>query len=441
MGLTAKEYAILHDKIAKKTASKEEIMKVQEYLNSKGYKLIVDGDAGYNAKESKTMSAMNKYVKSGYPTDAEAEGTPEETAGDINGESANEGDEYSLSPDKLDALGQSAVNKLKDNSEYNAKSSKESAAIDKFKRGKEYARQDVANITQAGVDGIKLVQAINQIKQGQKAASELKGNRPQMPQALPSQPLQKAAQDAEAQAQYGLGDRTKGYVASRDLSAYANALTAARTAGAGQANLVGSAAQGLYNDTLNRNLAAGAQDEAARMAKAQFSGEMANAQAQEQALNQGRQLQYGYAPKLEEWQIANAEARGLTQAGNRNMSNILSMAPYRAANLAYQYYNSPVQRGNAPVPGSPQWEQQQAEQAKFNQQKAIENLARRQATENLIKGKLNSAGSWIQDQGQNIKSWYDYNLGKNSYLKDYQDAPAGPMAKDNYYGIPQNYLG
>jgi hypothetical protein len=436
MGLTAKEYATLHDKIASGKASADEVKQVQQYLVDKGFNVKIDGDAG-----PKTMAAMDKYVKTNYTADSEAEGSSAETAGDVNSEMANEGDEYSLSSDKLDALGQSAVNKLKSSSEYNAASQKEAEAIDKFKRGKEYARQDVANITQAGVDAIKLTQAINQIKQGQKAAAELKGNRPQMPQALPSQPLQKAAQDAEAAAQYGMGDRTKGYVASRDLSAYANALAAARTAGAGQANLVGSAAQGLYGETLNRNLAAGAQDEAARLGKAQFSAELANAQASEQSMNQARQLQYGYAPKLEEWQIANAEARGLTQAGNRNMSNILSMAPYRAANLAYQYYNSPVQRGNAPVPGSPQWEQQQAEQAKFNQQKAIENLARRQATENLIKGKLNSAGSWIQDQGQNVKSWYDYNLGKNSYLKNYQDAPVGPAPQDNYYGIPQNYLG
>lgn len=437
MGLTVKEYATLHDKIANGKASPEEVKQVQQYLVDKGFNIKVDGYAG-----PKTMDAMNKYVKTKYTTDSEAEGTPAETAGDVNGEAANEDDEYSLSSDKLDKLGESAVNKLKESSEYNAASQKESAAIDKFKRKKEYARQDVANITQAGVDAIKLTQAINQIKQGRKAAAELKGNRPEMPQALPSQPLQKAAQEAEAQAQYGLGDRTKGYMAARDLAAYSNALAAARTAGAGQANLVGSASQGLYNDILNRNLAAGAQDEQARFAKAQYSGELANAQTKEQLANQGRQLQYGYAPKLEEWQIANAEARALTQAGNRNVSNMLSMAPYRAANLAYQYYNSRVQRGNAPVPGSPQWEAEQEAQAKFNQQKAIENLAKRQATENLIKGKINSAGSWIQGQGQNLKNWYNSNFNQSApNVKDYYDIPNGVQAQNNYYGIPQNYLG
>lgn len=423
--LTLEQVKALYDK--KDSLSKEDIQSIQQFLIDNGYNVKGGADGVFGPSTQKAVEEV--IAKSPVTSEAPA-ASP---VNDVIDNATKEG----LSLDQAAQELQQATNTQ------NTSDAQNNQAVSDFKKGRDYAKTDVYNIAQTGVDAIKTAQALGQIRQGSQASAKLAANRPNMPQQLPSEDLQRAAQEAQAASQYGLGDRTKGYLASRDLASYANSLAAARTAGAGQAGVMGSVAQGLSRNIMERNLQTAAADEEARLAKQQYSGGLAGAQANQQANMYGNQLQYGYAPRLAEYQQSLAEARNLQQAGNINLSNQLGVMPYRAANMAYNYYNTGQQRGYQPIQGTPEYNQMMQEKAAQGnyalQQQAIESMARKQATQQWLQNRMGS----VRSAAQGVGNWWNKNVSGNYQEMPIQDAKQyyDQPQVNPYYGIPQNTIG
>lgn len=245
---------------------------------------------------------------------------------------------------------QRASERIKQEAETNRLAQEESdarAALDKDVQKK---RADIYNTMLLGGDLMKTAQAISQIQAGKNQRQQLK--RPEMPEIRPNELLREAAQDAQADAQYGLSDSARSAMNQTDLSNYVNALSAIKTSSGGQASNVGPQLQALYRQAIQRNLSNAMANDQLKNEKSRIAANLAGQSASEQAQLNRMNLEYGYMPRLKEYNAAMGEARRTEQVGRANMNNIFDTAKYHLSNVIPQYYRGQEQSGQMPLQGT-----------------------------------------------------------------------------------------
>ena len=321
------------DPASLKSLSKEEATAFQTELQTKGFELPTygaDGDIG-----GETTSAIDSYLTSeAYTTDTAPEATPDATT-----TTTTNGSGTPTEPeDKSTAASRLAEKRLKEEEQY----VEEKGAADRFAAEKSGTQKDVYNIAQVGTDAARLAQALGQIKQGKRQREEAK--RPQLHLREVSPELQGAHQRALERTGQGFTDAERAGLAQDDLYKYSNAMQ--QVGQSGQASSIGTNAQALYGQSLKSNLSRAVADSQARQANEAYAANTAAQLAADKDKLQAYQLQYGYAPALQDYRRQVGDAAALERQGRVNVDNLMSVAPYRAANLAGDYKGAGVQRGN-----------------------------------------------------------------------------------------------
>lgn len=315
--------------------SEDERKQFQQYLVDKGYDLPEHGVDGVIGTE--TINAMNNYIASDqYKTDFTE--SPD-TAGPVADPVVDDPDNPDNPSDNLTPLQRIEMESAK-RAQADADKAK---AINKFENDRDRFGRDIYNISQAGVDLSRLASSLGQIRSGQRQRQE--AVRPQLNQRELSPELRASYQRTLPLVNKGFSDRERAALAEQNLYGYANALNSVGALGQGQSSIAGVGAQRLHGLNLKNNLNTAVADAQARMGNLSLNMQAGNALAADRDSLYRTSLQYDYLPKLREYLSRLGEAGITERQGRSNLDKLLSQAPYRAHNLAHDYYGTKVQTG------------------------------------------------------------------------------------------------
>jgi hypothetical protein len=282
-----------------------------------------------------------------------------------------------------------------------------------FLREKGYAKQDAYNLAQTGVDAARLAQAMQQINAGKQQREDAK--KPSLNLREVSPELKNSYQRALAETGRGFSDAERSAMQQDDLSKYSNALKSTGALGSGQAGLSGVGAQALYGSSLKSNLDRVKADAELRGRNNAYADQAGQSLAADKASLANQQLQFGYAPALEEYHRQLGEAGITERQGRVNMDKLMSTSPYRIGNMVDDYYGRSVYRGDQSA-------------SDFNQARANERANLRSAPNRIASGVKNAGNNIVggaqgllerlRGQGQNNTAvnpnykWDDTPLGR-----------------------------
>lgn len=306
----------------------------QQELINRGYELPkfgADGDIGDEtktaflefAKSDEFAGAVVPSVNSAENNDGNTD-TPDNNTGDGN-------------------TGNAWANRLDKVAQENKIYADNKAAADNFNREKGLAQRDVYNAGLVGTDLARLGSALSQIKTGKQQQED--AVRPTMPMREVSPELSGAYQRSLANTGRGFTDAERAGMSSLDLAALSNSLKSVGALNAGQSSVAGVGAQQIHNNMIKENLRRGVADAQARQANDAYTAQTGQALARDKDSLFRSQLQFGYMPALKDYRNKMRDAMLTEQQGRVNMDNLLSVAPYRSANLVKDYYGGGVSRG------------------------------------------------------------------------------------------------
>ena len=317
-----------------KSLSSEEQTSFQQYLIDSGHDLPKYGADGEIGDETK--SALESFKKSDDFTSTESTNAPAQS----DASSQTEGNVGSPEANQESAL----QRKVRQTREKSSSFAENEGARQKFEKDKGFATRDAYNLVQTGVDASRLASAIGQIKSGKRQRDE--AEKPSFNQREVSPELQGRYNQALARSQKGFTDAERSAMSQDDLYKYSNALQGVGALGQGQASIAGVGAQALHGQSLKSNLQRTVADAQARQSNEAYATQAASALAQDKDSLYRTNLQANYAPALQDYRRQLGEAGITERQGRVNMDNLMSVAPYRTANIANQYFGRNVQRGN-----------------------------------------------------------------------------------------------
>jgi hypothetical protein len=204
---------------------------------------------------------------------------------------------------------------------------------------------DVYNATQALNTLGQIGSGISKMRQGKEGLAKTEGQRPDMPQDRGNLALRDNISSAQYDASKGLSDSAMGSLSKQNLSAYANAINAAKTLG--QSGAVQSQNQNLFINALKNQSNLAVSDHMARQQnKARLDG-LIGVQEGARQKNLDR-LTLDRQGKLQDWRQKMVGYQALKATGEQNLQNQLATLPYKMANWTNDYYMFNQQRGRTP---------------------------------------------------------------------------------------------